>query len=137
MNMTCAMQILQASGRLFIELMSSFSPHKSMCLPVFLYLCCYIILFARFFFSFSPHYDMLLLHRAANVFSCAYLVNLVRPANRKIPVKHQKALWYSGRYINYSSQTNKSLLISATISFSMCNRTQRRHGFCSRPAISA
>ncbi|XP_020103471.1 sodium/hydrogen exchanger 6-like isoform X2 [Ananas comosus] len=34
--------------------------------------------------------------RAANVFSCAYLVNLVRPANRKIPVKHQKALWYSG-----------------------------------------
>ncbi|KAL5732028.1 Sodium/hydrogen exchanger 6 [Ranunculus cassubicifolius] len=34
--------------------------------------------------------------RAANVFSCAYLVNLVRPANRQIPVKHQKALWYSG-----------------------------------------
>ncbi|KAJ6814289.1 sodium/hydrogen exchanger 6-like [Iris pallida] len=34
--------------------------------------------------------------RAANVFSCSYLVNLVRPANRKIPVKHQKALWYSG-----------------------------------------
>ncbi|XP_059437165.1 sodium/hydrogen exchanger 6-like [Corylus avellana] len=34
--------------------------------------------------------------RAANVFSCAYLVNLVRPAHRQIPVKHQKALWYSG-----------------------------------------
>ncbi|KAK9167861.1 hypothetical protein Syun_000001 [Stephania yunnanensis] len=33
---------------------------------------------------------------AANVFSCAYLVNLVRPANRQIPLKHQKALWYSG-----------------------------------------
>ncbi|GMN36729.1 hypothetical protein TIFTF001_006260 [Ficus carica] len=33
---------------------------------------------------------------AANVFSCAYLVNLVRPAHRKIPLKHQKALWYSG-----------------------------------------
>ncbi|XP_017258561.1 sodium/hydrogen exchanger 6 isoform X1 [Daucus carota subsp. sativus] len=34
--------------------------------------------------------------RAANVFSCAYLVNMVRPPNRKIPSKHQKALWYSG-----------------------------------------
>ncbi|XP_061354210.1 sodium/hydrogen exchanger 6-like isoform X1 [Gastrolobium bilobum] len=34
--------------------------------------------------------------RAANVFSCAYLVNLVRPNHRKIPAKHQKALWYSG-----------------------------------------
>ncbi|KAJ4838425.1 Sodium/hydrogen exchanger 6 [Turnera subulata] len=34
--------------------------------------------------------------RAANVFSCAYLVNLVRPAHRQIPSKHQKALWYSG-----------------------------------------
>ncbi|CAJ1941585.1 unnamed protein product [Sphenostylis stenocarpa] len=34
--------------------------------------------------------------RAANVFSCAYLVNLVRPAYRQIPPKHQKALWYSG-----------------------------------------
>ncbi|KAK7331208.1 hypothetical protein VNO77_25426 [Canavalia gladiata] len=34
--------------------------------------------------------------RAANVFSCAYLVNLVRPTHRKIPPKHQKALWYSG-----------------------------------------
>ncbi|KAK8575821.1 hypothetical protein V6N12_063475 [Hibiscus sabdariffa] len=34
--------------------------------------------------------------RAANVFSCAYLVNLVRPAYRQIPLKHQKALCYSG-----------------------------------------
>ncbi|KAG0449040.1 hypothetical protein HPP92_027523 [Vanilla planifolia] len=34
--------------------------------------------------------------RAANVFSCAYLVNLVRPIHQKIPMKHQKALWYSG-----------------------------------------
>ncbi|KAH6777186.1 Na+/H+ antiporter 6 [Perilla frutescens var. frutescens] len=34
--------------------------------------------------------------RAANVFSCAYLVNLVRPSHRKIPMEHQKALWYSG-----------------------------------------
>ncbi|QCD77295.1 solute carrier family 9 [Vigna unguiculata] len=33
---------------------------------------------------------------AANVFSCAYLVNLVRPSHRKIPPKHQRALWYSG-----------------------------------------
>lgn len=34
--------------------------------------------------------------RAANVFSCAYMVNLIRPAHRQIPLKHQKALWYSG-----------------------------------------
>ncbi|CAI9087077.1 OLC1v1007488C1 [Oldenlandia corymbosa var. corymbosa] len=34
--------------------------------------------------------------RAANVFGCAYLINLVRPTHRKIPFKHQKALWYSG-----------------------------------------
>ncbi|KAL9274072.1 Sodium/hydrogen exchanger 6-like protein [Drosera capensis] len=33
---------------------------------------------------------------ATNVFSCAYLVNLVRPLHRKISMKHQKALWYSG-----------------------------------------
>ncbi|PWA45600.1 sodium/hydrogen exchanger 6 [Artemisia annua] len=36
------------------------------------------------------------LARAANVFTCAYLLNLVRPAQRQIPVTHQKALWYSG-----------------------------------------
>ncbi|XP_022723287.1 sodium/hydrogen exchanger 6-like isoform X6 [Durio zibethinus] len=34
--------------------------------------------------------------RAANVFSCAFLVNLVRPVHRQVPLKHQKALWYSG-----------------------------------------
>ncbi|CAI0457869.1 unnamed protein product [Linum tenue] len=34
--------------------------------------------------------------RAANVFSCAYMVNLVRPSHRHIPINHQKALWYSG-----------------------------------------
>ncbi|MCL7023880.1 hypothetical protein MKW94_001015 [Papaver nudicaule] len=34
--------------------------------------------------------------RAANVFSCGYLINMVRPANRQIPSGHQKALWYSG-----------------------------------------
>lgn len=34
--------------------------------------------------------------RAANVFSCAYFVNMGRPADRKIPPNHQKALWYSG-----------------------------------------
>ncbi|XP_041992923.1 sodium/hydrogen exchanger 6-like isoform X2 [Salvia splendens] len=34
--------------------------------------------------------------RAANVFSCAYLVNMARPSHRKISMKHQKALWYSG-----------------------------------------
>ncbi|MBA0694952.1 hypothetical protein Goari_005212, partial [Gossypium aridum] len=33
---------------------------------------------------------------AVNVFSCAYLINLVRPAHRQIPSKHQKALCYSG-----------------------------------------
>ncbi|GMJ09975.1 Na+/H+ antiporter 6, ARABIDOPSIS NA+/H+ ANTIPORTER 6 [Hibiscus trionum] len=34
--------------------------------------------------------------RAVNVFSCAYLVNLFRPVQQKIPSNHQKALWYSG-----------------------------------------
>ncbi|CAI0457872.1 unnamed protein product [Linum tenue] len=34
--------------------------------------------------------------KAANVFSCAYMVNLVRPSHRHIPINHQKALWYSG-----------------------------------------
>ncbi|KAM0874479.1 hypothetical protein ACQ4PT_037397 [Festuca glaucescens] len=34
--------------------------------------------------------------RAANVFSCAYLVNISRPENRRIPLKHQKALCFSG-----------------------------------------
>lgn len=40
---------------------------------------------------------LIILCRAVNVFSCAYLVNLARPAHRKIPVTHQKALWYSGK----------------------------------------
>lgn len=34
--------------------------------------------------------------RAANVFPCAYLVNLIRPLSRQIPIKHQKALCLSG-----------------------------------------
>uniref|UniRef100_A0A7N0V9X3 Sodium/hydrogen exchanger n=2 Tax=Kalanchoe fedtschenkoi TaxID=63787 RepID=A0A7N0V9X3_KALFE len=34
--------------------------------------------------------------RAANVFSCGYLVNMVRPPHTQIPPKHLKALWYSG-----------------------------------------
>nr|ALR87234.1 antiporter NHX2 [Mesembryanthemum crystallinum] len=38
----------------------------------------------------------IVISRAVNVFSCGYLVNLARPAHRKIPMKHQKALWYSG-----------------------------------------
>ncbi|KAL2927905.1 Sodium/hydrogen exchanger 6 [Bienertia sinuspersici] len=39
---------------------------------------------------------IILLSRAVNVFSCGYLVNMVRPAHRRIPMQHQKALWYSG-----------------------------------------
>ncbi|MED6131935.1 hypothetical protein PIB30_014647 [Stylosanthes scabra] len=34
--------------------------------------------------------------RTANVFCCAYLINLVRPQEQKTPEKYQKALWYSG-----------------------------------------
>ncbi|XP_065028372.1 sodium/hydrogen exchanger 6-like isoform X2 [Musa acuminata AAA Group] len=34
--------------------------------------------------------------RAAHVFSCAWLINMVRPASSQIPMRHQKALWYSG-----------------------------------------
>uniref|UniRef100_A0A453KJZ6 Uncharacterized protein n=1 Tax=Aegilops tauschii subsp. strangulata TaxID=200361 RepID=A0A453KJZ6_AEGTS len=33
---------------------------------------------------------------AANVFSCAYLVNISRPEHRRIPLNHQKALCFSG-----------------------------------------
>uniref|UniRef100_A0A453RIS8 Cation/H+ exchanger transmembrane domain-containing protein n=2 Tax=Aegilops tauschii subsp. strangulata TaxID=200361 RepID=A0A453RIS8_AEGTS len=33
---------------------------------------------------------------AANVFSCAFLVNLVRPPQRQISRQYQQALWYSG-----------------------------------------
>ncbi|KAL5200874.1 hypothetical protein ABZP36_035228 [Zizania latifolia] len=38
----------------------------------------------------------IILARAVNVFSCAYLVNMSRPEHRRIPLKHQKALWFSG-----------------------------------------
>ncbi|KAL9667860.1 hypothetical protein QQ045_002229 [Rhodiola kirilowii] len=38
----------------------------------------------------------IIIARAANIFSCGYLVNLFRPRHRKIPMKHQKALWYGG-----------------------------------------
>ncbi|AAF68127.1 F20B17.4 [Arabidopsis thaliana] len=55
---------------------------------------------------------------AANVFGCGYLVNLARPAHRKIPMTHQKALWYSGKillcvplssYCFYSSVINTKI----------------------------
>ncbi|KAH0876269.1 hypothetical protein HID58_073631 [Brassica napus] len=50
--------------------------------------------------SFSRLYPFtqlfIVIARAANVFGCGYLVNLARPAHRKIPMTHQKALWYSG-----------------------------------------
>ncbi|KAJ3677600.1 hypothetical protein LUZ60_003324 [Juncus effusus] len=38
----------------------------------------------------------ILVARAANVFSCAYLVNLSRPPHQQISEQHQKALWFSG-----------------------------------------
>ncbi|OEL37384.1 Sodium/hydrogen exchanger 6 [Dichanthelium oligosanthes] len=38
----------------------------------------------------------ILLARAANVFSCAYILNLARPPHCQIPRQYQKALWYSG-----------------------------------------
>ncbi|KAM0873531.1 hypothetical protein ACQ4PT_038005 [Festuca glaucescens] len=38
----------------------------------------------------------ILVARAANVFSCIFLVNLVRPPHRKISRQYQQALWYSG-----------------------------------------
>lgn len=44
-------------------------------------------------------FGIYVLLRAANVFGCGYLVNLVRPAHRKIPMTHQKALWYSGKIL--------------------------------------
>ena len=34
--------------------------------------------------------------RAANVFSCAYILNLARPPHCQIPRQYQQALWYSG-----------------------------------------
>ncbi|CAM6096412.1 unnamed protein product [Calypogeia fissa] len=38
----------------------------------------------------------ILVARAANVFPCAYIVNFFRSDSRKIPVAHQKALWFGG-----------------------------------------
>lgn len=38
----------------------------------------------------------ILVARAANVFSCAYLLNLARPPHRQISRQYQQALWYSG-----------------------------------------
>ncbi|KAF7095251.1 hypothetical protein CFC21_097461 [Triticum aestivum] len=38
----------------------------------------------------------ILVARAANVFSCAFLVNMVRPPQRQISRQYQQALWYSG-----------------------------------------
>ncbi|KAJ7297204.1 hypothetical protein O6H91_Y073100 [Diphasiastrum complanatum] len=34
--------------------------------------------------------------RAANILPCAYIVNLVRPTSKQIPMKHQQALCFSG-----------------------------------------
>ncbi|KAI4967574.1 hypothetical protein ZWY2020_024628 [Hordeum vulgare] len=38
----------------------------------------------------------ILVARAANVFSCAYILNLARPPHSQIPREYQLALWYSG-----------------------------------------
>ncbi|XP_014758291.1 sodium/hydrogen exchanger 6 isoform X2 [Brachypodium distachyon] len=38
----------------------------------------------------------ILIARAANVFSCAYILNLARPPHSQIPRQYQLALWYSG-----------------------------------------
>ncbi|KAH9532762.1 hypothetical protein CY35_18G015800 [Sphagnum magellanicum] len=38
----------------------------------------------------------IIMARAANVFPCAYIVNMLRPASRQIPINHQKALCFSG-----------------------------------------
>ncbi|CAM0951948.1 unnamed protein product [Alopecurus aequalis] len=38
----------------------------------------------------------ILVARAANVFSCAYILNLARPPHSQIPRQYQQALWYSG-----------------------------------------
>uniref|UniRef100_R7W5H6 Sodium/hydrogen exchanger 6 n=1 Tax=Aegilops tauschii TaxID=37682 RepID=R7W5H6_AEGTA len=50
----------------------------------------FVIYFVRFMKIF------ILVARAANVFSCAFLVNLVRPPQRQISRQYQQALWYSG-----------------------------------------
>ncbi|KAL9312271.1 Sodium/hydrogen exchanger 6 [Arabidopsis thaliana] len=70
------------------------------------------------FFSICLLFGIFVLLRAANVFGCGYLVNLARPAHRKIPMTHQKALWYSGKillcvplssYCFYSSVINTKI----------------------------
>ncbi|EYU27611.1 hypothetical protein MIMGU_mgv1a021839mg [Erythranthe guttata] len=65
------------------------------CIARYDYLAFCILALVLLFLIYFPFFfckEML----AANVFCCGYLVNLVRPAHRKIPMKHQKALWYSG-----------------------------------------
>ncbi|XP_050142295.1 sodium/hydrogen exchanger 6-like [Malus sylvestris] len=47
--------------------------------------------------------------RAANVFSCAYLVNVVRLAHRQIPLKHQKALCVESYDGNLKEQKREGL----------------------------
>ena len=59
--------------------------------------------FVLYFVSDSVTVGVYVLLRAANVFGCGYLVNLVRPAHRKIPMTHQKALWYSGKTLLFVS----------------------------------
>jgi hypothetical protein len=67
----------------------------------FLYNLCPVF---RVMFYFGILYllsqDMLMhtFYRAVNVFSCAYLVNMSRSEHRHIPLKHQKALWFSGEF---------------------------------------
>ncbi|VAI18863.1 unnamed protein product [Triticum turgidum subsp. durum] len=48
---------------------------------------------ARFFHLLSSLAEAFM---AANVFSCAYILNLARPPNSQIPREYQLALWYSG-----------------------------------------
>ncbi|EOA34683.1 hypothetical protein CARUB_v10022249mg [Capsella rubella] len=58
--------------------------------------CCLFVLFPYFSFIYMGFDIAMEKHSwAANVFGCGYLVNLARPAHRKIPMTHQKALWYS------------------------------------------
>ncbi|KAH7546976.1 hypothetical protein FEM48_Zijuj01G0258200 [Ziziphus jujuba var. spinosa] len=59
----------------------------------------FVFIYMGFDIAMEQHswsHIFIIVARAANVFSCGYLVNLVRPANRQIPLKHLKALWYSG-----------------------------------------
>nr|CAB3453747.1 unnamed protein product [Digitaria exilis] len=49
-----------------------------------------------YFSQLYPSIIFILLARAANVFSCAYILNLARPPHCQIPKQYQQALWYSG-----------------------------------------